>query len=101
MKQKFPKTFSRQGKIVGHTIQIEFKEGAKATQQKERSVPLQLQKAVDEEIKNLINAGQNEPVDKISDEMFIQSVVITVEKDRSVKNALDGRSLNNAIMNEK
>ena len=52
IKQKFPKIFSRQGKIVGHTIQIEFKEGAKATQQKGRRVPLQLQKAVDEEESN-------------------------------------------------
>ena len=101
IKQKFPKIFSRQGKIVGHTIQIEFKEGAKSTQQKGRRVPLQLQKAVDEEIKNLIKAGHIERVDKISDEMFIKPVVITVKKDRSVKIVLDARSFNNAIMKEK
>ena len=98
IKQKFPKIFSRQGNIVGHTIQKEFKEGAIATQQKGRRVPLQLQKAVDEEINNLIKAGHIERVDKISDEMFIQPVVITVKKDRSVKIAMDARSLNNAII---
>ena len=50
MKNKFPKLFERQGKISGHNIKIEFKEGAKITQQKGRRVLLQLQKAVDAEI---------------------------------------------------
>ena len=101
IKQKFPKIFSRQGKIVGHTIQIEFKEGAKATQQKGEREPLQLQKAVDAEIKNLIKSGQIERVDKLSDEMFIQPVVVAVKKGRSIKIALVARSLNNANLKEK
>ena len=101
IKQKFPEISSRQGKIVGHTIPIEIKEGAKATQQKGRRALLLLRKAVDAEIKNLINSGHIERVDKISDEVFIQPVVITVRKDRSVKIALDARSLNIAIMKEK
>ena len=40
-------------------------------------------------------------VDKITDEMFIQPVVITVKKDRSVKIAPDARSLNNANLKNK
>ena len=80
--QKFLKIFSKQGKIVGHTIQIEIKEGAKATQQKGKRVPLQLQEAVDAEIKYLIKGEHIELVDKLSDEMFIQPVVITIKKDR-------------------
>ena len=68
---------------------------------KSRRVLLQLQKAEDAEITNLIKVGHIERVDKISDEMFIQPVVIRVKKDRSVKIALDARSLNNAIMEEK
>ena len=83
---------------MGHTIRIEFKEGAKEAQRKKRRVPYQLQKAVDAEIRNLIKARHIERVDKISDEMFMQPVVITVKKDRSVKIALDARSLNHAIM---
>ena len=100
-KQKFPKIFSRQGKITGHTIKIEFKEGARITQQKRRRVPLQLQTAVDAEIKSLLAPGHIKRVDKITDEMFIQPVVITVKKDRSVKIALDARSLKNAILKNK
>ena len=46
IKQKFPDFFSRQGKITGHTVKIEFKEGARITQQKRRREPLQLQTAV-------------------------------------------------------
>ena len=101
MKNKFPKLFERQGKISGHNIKIEFKEGAKITQQKGRRVLLQLQKAVDAEFKSLLDAGHIRRVDKISDEMFIQPVVITFKKDRSVKIALDARSLNNAILKSK
>ena len=36
-------------------------------------------------------------MEKINDEVFIQPVVITVKKDKSVKVALDARSLNDAI----
>ena len=57
IKQKFPKIFSRQGKITGHTIKIEFKEGARVTEQKGRRVPLQLQTAVDGKIKCLLAAA--------------------------------------------
>ena len=99
--QKFPKIFSRQGKITGHTRKIEFKEGARITQQKGRRASLQLQAAVDAEIKNLLVAGHIKRVDKVTDEMFIQPVVITVKKDRSVKIALDARLLNNAILKNK
>ena len=42
---KFPNIFKKQGNIVGHTIQIEFKEGAKVPQQNGRRVPLQLKKS--------------------------------------------------------
>ena len=50
LERKCPKSFTRQGRIVGHTIKLEFK-GAKITQQKRRRVPLQLQEAVDAETK--------------------------------------------------
>ena len=60
-------------------------------------MPLQLQKAVDPQIESLLTAGYIKRVDKITDDMFIQSVVISVEKHRSVKVALDAMSLNNAI----
>ena len=53
---------------------------------------------MDEEIQNLLKPGHMKRVDKKTDDMFIQHLVITVKKDRSVKVALDARSLNNAIL---
>ena len=91
IKQKFSNFFERQGRIFGHNIKIEFKEETKIIQQKRRRVPLQLQKAVDVEIKKLLETGHIKKIDKVDDEMFIQPVVTTVKKDRSVKIALDAR----------
>ena len=45
--------------------------------------------------------GHIRRVGKISDEVIIQPVVVTVKKDKTVKIALDARALNNAILKEK
>ena len=51
--------------------------------------------------RELLKEGQIRRVDKISDEVFKQLVVVTVKKDKTVKIALDARSLNNAILKKK
>ena len=56
---------------------------------------------MDAEIKSPLEAGHIRRVDKTSDEMFIQPVVITVKEDRTVKIALVARLLNNAILKSK
>ena len=61
-------------------------------------MPLQLQDAVEAEIGKLLKEGHIRKVDKISDEVFIQPVVVTVKKDKTVKRALEARALNNAIL---
>ena len=71
-----------------------MKPEAKTIQQKGRRIPIQLQKAVDEEIKRLLKEGHIEKINEIKDDIFIQPTVITVKKDRSVKNALDARAPN-------
>ena len=90
-KRKFPKVFSRKGRVKDYNIKIEFLPGAKITQQKGRRIPLQLQSAVDCEIKRLLKDGHIAEVKQIKDDVFIQPTVITVKKDRSVKIALDAR----------
>ena len=55
---------------------------------------------VDNEIEKLLKDGYFEKVGKIQDDVFIQSTVITVRKDKSVKRALDARSLNESITND-
>ena len=78
-----------------------MKIGAKITHQKGRCVPLQLQQVVDAETKNLLDARHIRKIDKITDEMLIQPVVITAKKDIGVKIALDARSVNNVILKNK
>ena len=101
LKNKFKQLFTRKGKIKGHTIKIAFRKNAKITQQNGRRVPLQLQKAVEQEIDKLLADGHIQRVERINDEIFIQPVVITVKRDKSSKIALDARSLNNAIQKQK
>ena len=76
-------------------------DGTRVTQQKGRRVPIQLQEQVDKEIQNLLEQGHIQKVNNIKDDLFIQPVVITVRKDRSVKLALDARALNNSIAKDK
>ena len=48
--KELPKVIERKCKMNNHQLRINFKPGAKITQLKGRRIPIQLQKAVDEEI---------------------------------------------------
>ena len=99
--EEFPNLFKGRGRVNNYKIKIDMKDGTRVTQQKGRRIPLQLQDQVDKEIKQLLEQGHIERVDTIKDDVFIQPVVITVKKDRSVKIALDARALNNSIAKDK
>ena len=98
---EFPNLFERRGRINNYKNKIDMKDGTRDTQQKGRRIPLQLQDQVDKEIKQLLEQGHIEKVDTIKDDVFIQPVVITVKKDRSIKIASDARALNNSIAKDK
>ena len=98
---EFPELFKRQGEVNNYKTKINLKSEAKESQQKGRLIPIQLQKAVDEEINHLLKEGYIEKIDGIKDDVFIQPTVITVKKDRSEKIALDARALNQAIDKDK
>ena len=99
--QEFPNLFKRRGRVNNYKIKTEMKNGTRITQQKGRRIPIQLQDQVDSEITNLLDQEHIERVDTIKDDVFIQPVVITVKKDRSVKIALDARALNDSIAKDK
>ena len=99
--QEFPNLFKRRGRVNNYKIKIEMKDGTRITQQKGRRIPIQLQDQVDSEITNLLDQGHIERVDTIKDDVFIQPVVITAKKDRSVKIAIDARALNDSIAKDK
>ena len=75
-----PKLFERRGKVKNHKLRINFKTDAKITQQKGRRTPIQLQKAVDEEIGRLLKESHVEKINEIKDDVFIQPTVITVKR---------------------
>ena len=62
---------------------------------------MQLQDAVEKQIDKPLADGHIPRVEKINDEVFIQPVLVTVKRDKSVKIALEVRSLNNAIQTKK
>ena len=62
--KEFSKLFERRGKITNHKVKINFKSDAKISQQKGRRVPIQLQKAVDEQIGRLLKEGHIEKIMK-------------------------------------
>ena len=100
--QEFPNLFKRRGRVNNYKIKIEMKDDTRITEQKGRRIPMQLQDLVDNEINNLLEQGHIERVDTMyEDDVFIQPVVITVKKDRSVKTALDARALNDSIAKDK
>ena len=101
IKEQFNELFTRQGKLIGNEVKIEFKPHAKITQQKGRRVPIQLQDAVQKEIERLLHEGHIERVKEVTDKQFIQPIVITVKRDKSVKIALDARALNKEVVKDK
>ena len=78
-----------------------MKDNARISQQKRRRVPIQLQNQKDGEINKLPKEGHIEKVEKIRNDNFIQPTVITVKKYKSVKIALDARSLDESIAKDK
>ena len=99
--QEFPNLFKRRGRVNNYKIKIEMKDSTRITQQKGRRIPIQIQDQVDRKIKNLLDQGHIERVDTRKDDVFIQPIVLTVKKDRSVKIALDARALNDSIAKDK
>ena len=77
------------GKIRNYKVQTEFFNNLIPIQQKGRRVPTTLQDKVDGEIDKLFKQGHIERLEDCSDEYFVSPIVITVNKDGSVKLALE------------
>ena len=71
------------------SVKINLKAGAEIKQQKRRPIPVLLQDQVAQELKRLIKHGYVERVTDITEDCFVSPAVISVQKDKSVKIALD------------
>ena len=101
LSNEFPELFKRNGRRKNHQVKFNLKSDAKISRQKGRRIPIQLQNAVDAEIKRLLKDGHIEKINDIKDDVFIQPTVITVKKVLSVKIAEEARALNQAIDKDK
>ena len=52
-------------------------------------------------IERLLHEGHIERVKEVTDKQFIQPIVFTVKRDKSVKIALDARALNKEVVKDK
>ena len=80
---------------------MQLKEDAKLIQQKGRPLPIHSQQSVEKEIEKLTKQGQIEKAYNIDENCFVSPAVIRVKKDKSVKNALDSRKLNEITVKRK
>ena len=99
--KKSPELISRIGKSKHHTVNSKFHKNYRVTHQKGRKVPIHLQPKVKIKREKLLNEGHIEKLTNCSDQFFISPIVITVEKDQSIKRALDSKILNKAIHKNK
>ena len=89
------------GRSKNHKVKSQFKNNFTPAHQRGRRVPLHLEKQVEEELKNLQNNGHITKLEKCSDEFYISAIAITVKKDKSIKLALDSKTINKAIHKNK
>ena len=94
---KIPTPLHQNWKIKNNIAKSPFHHTFHPTQHKARRVPLHLIDKVERELKKLIEDKQIIKLDKCLDEYFISPAVITVKHDKSIKIALDSKTLNDAI----
>ena len=82
-------------------MRTQFSKEFEPIQQKDRRIPKHLQKRVEADLNKLIDQKHIIKLDKCSDKQFISPIVITVEKDQTVKLALDSKTINKYILKNK
>ena len=72
--------FERNEKVKNNQVKTDLKENAKIFQQKGSHPPIHLQNSVDSDRKRLFKGGHIEEMNKMKEDVFIQSIAITVKK---------------------
>ena len=98
---KYKNLTKRIGRSVNHKVKSKFKSYYTPIHQKGRRIPLHLEKEVEEELNKLQANGHITKLDKCSEEFFISTIVITVKRDKSIKLAMDAKTINKAIHKNK
>ena len=80
MESAFPQLFGRHGRKKDHVIKLEDKKYVKFIQQKSKRLPIQLEKAVQNKIAQLMNEKHIQKVSTLNNKVFTQPTLITEEK---------------------
>ena len=99
--KQFPQLMTRIGRSKIHIVKSKFHRNFQPKHQKGRTVPINLQERVNNEIKKLLEEGDIEKLNNCSDQYFISPIVITVKRDQTIKLALDSKTLNKAMHKNK
>ena len=96
LKNEFKVLFYNNTEIKDMVVKITLNENANIKQLNGRPLQIHLQDQVAEEPKRIIKNGFLERATEITGDCFVSPAVITVKKDKSIENALDSRTLNEA-----
>ena len=98
--KKFNKIFVSSHTVKDFVYNVQFKPSMEVKQQKGRRVPILMQKAVEAELRKLIDGGHVEKLAEIGEDTFVSPVVISKKSDGSVKIAIDSVELNKQIIHK-
>ena len=101
VKDNYAQLCVRIGKSKNHTMKAQLIDEFEPVQQKGRRIPIHLQERVEGELNKLIHQKHIIKLDKCLDKQFISPIVITVEKDQTVKLALDSKKIKKFIHKNK
>ena len=99
--KKYAHVFCRLGRSKNHKVFANFKYSLVPPQVKGRKIPIHIQDRVANEIKQLVKQGHIEKLDKCTTDYFISPIVLTAEKDGSIKLALNAKPINAQIWKNK
>ena len=97
----FPSLFDRKGESKNHVVNTKFKYPLCPIQEKGKRIPIHIKEKVRAELSKLLSEGHILKLDKCTSDCFIAPIVITVKKDDSIKLALDAKSINRQLYNNK
>ena len=85
MANQFPQLISRLGRSKVHIVKYKFHKNFQPEHHKGRKLPINLQDRVNKEIKKLFEEEHIENLNNCSDQYFISPIVITVQRDQTIK----------------
>ena len=97
----FPKLISRFGRSKNHVARSKFHKNFQPRHQKARRIPINLQEEVNIELKKLLDEKHIIKLSSCPDKYFLPQIIVTVEKDQTIKLALGSIVLNKAIHKNK